>query len=64
MFNTPVTSDITALKELTLAQIEDKFSKALQELTGKVYEVNINELGLNSEASSATLAITLIATSF
>ena len=41
------------IKAVSIAQIEEAFSKALGELTGMAYKVSINKLDLNHHPNAA-----------
>jgi hypothetical protein len=52
-------SDIQAIKAVSVSQIEDGFSKALKELTGNSFKVNIGKLDLNIEQNTSFVELTI-----
>lgn len=50
-------SNIEALKDISIAEIEEKFSDVLKELTGKQFEININKLDINVNGSKAKIVM-------
>lgn len=52
-------SNIEALKDISIAEIEEKFSNVLKELTGKQFEININKLDINVNESKAKIVMNI-----
>ncbi|MGB7816833.1 MAG: hypothetical protein WBL28_10840 [Methylotenera sp.] len=52
-------ADIQAIKAVSVSQIEDGFSKALKELTGNSYKVNISKLNLDSEYNKSFIELVI-----
>lgn len=50
-------ADIQAIKVVRISQIEDSFSKALRELAGNSYKVNISKLNLDSEYNKSFIEL-------
>jgi hypothetical protein len=50
-------ADIQAIKVVSISQIEDSFSKALRELAGNSYKVNISKLNLDSEYNKSFIEL-------
>ena len=50
-------ADIQAIKAVSVDQIEDSFSKALKELTGNSYKINISKLAFEQYISIVELTI-------
>ena len=59
MFGSAEFSDIKVIKNQTISQIEEAFSKALDGLTGKAFKVNIKNLVIDEDRNESHVELTI-----